>query len=99
MNCNDEIPDSISKPFVAGIESIAWAKTASNLSKQGSPSPDGTFEHTVDITPIIYDEENPLFKKIPPIESFCSLTFWMRSIIFKAVGVWGHLIIFFSTKV
>lgn len=29
----------ISNPFVAGIDSIAWASFASSLSKQGSPRP------------------------------------------------------------
>lgn len=32
----------MSKPFVAGMESMAYASMASSLSKHGSPSPAGT---------------------------------------------------------
>ena len=44
-------PLPTSNPFVAGMESIAWARSASNLSKQGSPQPTGTFRQTHDTTP------------------------------------------------
>ena len=39
-------PDPISKPLVDGIESMACARTASNLSKHGSPRPRGQFRMT-----------------------------------------------------
>lgn len=47
-------PEPISKPFVAGILSIAWASVASSLSKHGSPNPTGTFLITqVTVPPIL----------------------------------------------
>ena len=57
-------PLPISKPLVAGMESIAWARTASILSNTGSPSPEGTFR----ITQVT----------VPPIESEASLALIMR---------------------
>ena len=57
-------PDPISKALVAGIESIAWASFASNLSKTGSPMPLGTFLMT-QVT-------------VPPIESWEFLARMMR---------------------
>lgn len=39
-------PEPISKPFVEGMESIAWASIASSLSKHGSPSPVGQLRIT-----------------------------------------------------
>ena len=36
-------PEPISKPLVAGMESIACARAASSLSNTGSPRPVGTF--------------------------------------------------------
>ena len=57
-------PDPISKAFVAGIDSIAWASIASNLSKTGSPSPGGTLR----ITQVI----------VPPIESCASFARMIR---------------------
>ena len=38
----EEKPEPISKPFTAPRENMAWARTASSLSKAGSPSPEGT---------------------------------------------------------
>ena len=47
-------PEPISKPFVAGMLSMAWASLASSLSKQGSPSPIGTFLMThVTVPPML----------------------------------------------
>lgn len=47
-------PEPISNPFVAGIESMAWASMASSLSKQGSPRPMGTFRITqVTVPPML----------------------------------------------
>ena len=63
-------PDPNSNPFVAGILIIAWAKTAWNLSKHGSPNPIG----------------HPLITQVtvPPIESFSSFTYSIIFIISKA---------------
>ena len=44
-------PEPISKPFDAGKLSIAFAKSASSLSKTGSPSPGGTPRTTQAIVP------------------------------------------------
>lgn len=47
-------PDPISNPLVAGMLSIACASLASSLSKQGSPSPTGTFRITqVTVPPML----------------------------------------------
>lgn len=62
--------------LVAGRESIAWASLASSLSKQGSPSPAGTFVQT----PI----------SVPPMLSLQDLTSRMRVAIRHAVGACGH---------
>ena len=46
-------PEPISKALVAGIDNIACARDASNLSKTGSPNPEGTFRITqVTVPPI-----------------------------------------------
>jgi len=39
----DEKPSPNSTPLTAGIENIAFARSPSNVSKAGSPSPAGTF--------------------------------------------------------
>lgn len=57
-------PDPISKPLVAGMESMAWASLASSLSKTGSPSPTGQRRMT-QVT-------------LPPIESEFDLASIMR---------------------
>ena len=44
-------PEPISKPLVAGIESMALARSASSLSKIGSPRPAGQLRMTHSITP------------------------------------------------
>jgi hypothetical protein len=44
-------PEPISKPFEAGKLNIAFARSASSLSKTGSPSPAGTPRITHSITP------------------------------------------------
>lgn len=53
--CNLSTPGAhhtpISKPFVAGIESMAWPSIASSLSKQGSPHPGGTPRITHETVP------------------------------------------------
>ena len=46
-----EKPEPISKPFVAGKDIKAFAKSASNLSKTGIPRPEGTFLTRHSITP------------------------------------------------
>ena len=57
-------PEPISNAFVAGIDNIACASSASNLSKTGSPSPAGTLR----ITQVT----------VPPIESCAFLARMMR---------------------
>lgn len=57
-------PEPTSKAFVAGIDIIACASFASNLSKTGSPRPDGTLRMT-QVT-------------VPPIESIASLARMIR---------------------
>lgn len=57
-------PEPISKALVAGIDNIACARDASNLSKTGSPRPDGTFR----ITQVI----------VPPMESWASFARMIR---------------------
>ena len=44
-------PEPISKPLVAGMESMALARSASSLSKIGSPRPGGQLRMTHSITP------------------------------------------------
>lgn len=46
-------PEPISNALVAGIDSIAWASAASNLSKTGSPNPAGALRMTQVIVPPI----------------------------------------------
>mmetsp|Transcript_20155 Transcript_20155/g.40447 ORF Transcript_20155/g.40447 Transcript_20155/m.40447 type:complete len:229 (-) Transcript_20155:719-1405(-) len=71
-------PSPNSKPFVAGRESIALAISASNLSKQGSPTPMGMLETAV--------------VRMPPVESWASLSSPMCAAIRAAVGGCGHLV-------
>lgn len=72
-------PEPISKPFVAGILSIAWAIKAGNLSKQGSPKPTGT--------PVIQQVI------VPPMESFSFYTLWITSSILIPVSGCGQRIL------
>jgi hypothetical protein len=62
-------PEPISKPFVAGMESMACASMASSLSKHGSPNPIGQLRMT-QVT-------------VPPMLSWasrcCSITLVMRA--------------------
>ena len=69
-------PLPISKPFVAGSESIAFARSASSRSNTGSPSPGGTPRTRHSIT--------------PPTESPSLRTALMRSIIAAAVAGCGQ---------
>lgn len=47
-------PEPISKPLVAGMDSMAWASRASILSKHGSPRPVGALRMTqVTVPPIL----------------------------------------------
>ncbi|KAH3662836.1 hypothetical protein OGATHE_004412 [Ogataea polymorpha] len=71
-------PEPISKPLVAGIESIAWASMASSLSKAGSPRPIGTFR----ITQVT----------MPPTESLRSLQSTTRRVISSAFSRMGQRI-------
>ena len=71
-------PLPISKPFDAGMESIALPKSASNLSKTGLPSPAGS--------PSI------LHRITPPTESPPLRAFLTSSIILSAVGLCGQRI-------
>lgn len=69
-------PEPISKPFVAGILSMPWARQASNLSKHGSPRPTGQLR----ITQVT----------VPPIESFLSRNSAILSAIRSAASLLGQ---------
>mmetsp|Transcript_26747 Transcript_26747/g.85121 ORF Transcript_26747/g.85121 Transcript_26747/m.85121 type:complete len:211 (+) Transcript_26747:378-1010(+) len=69
-------PDPIAKPLVAGRLSIACARRASSLSKQGSPRPTGTLLHTQ--------------ATVPPIESSSALTERMSVAMRQAVSACGQ---------
>ena len=77
-------PLPISKPFVAGSESIAFASSASSLSNTGSPHPGGTPRIAHSIT--------------PPTLSPSLRTCLMNSIIFTAIAGSGHRTMFASTS-
>ncbi len=77
-------PLPISKPLVAGSESIALARSASSRSNTGSPSPAGTPRTRHSIT--------------PPTESPSERTDLMRSIIFCAVSGCGQRTALASTS-
>ena len=65
-------PLPISTPFTALIPISPWAKSASNLSKTGSPKPGGTF---VAITEIFAPIESPDFLKESIISSISETIF------------------------
>mmetsp|Transcript_24646 Transcript_24646/g.54185 ORF Transcript_24646/g.54185 Transcript_24646/m.54185 type:complete len:255 (+) Transcript_24646:516-1280(+) len=71
-------PAPISKALVAGRDIIALARSASSLSKQGSPRPIGALEITQVIT--------------PPVESWAMRRARMRAAILAAVAKSGHLV-------
>jgi len=71
--------------LVAGNESIAIASKASVFSKQGSPSPDGTFQI--------------MQVAVPPIESLASLTYKILSTINTPVSITGHQVFTISTSI
>src|SRR5437899_182211 len=77
-------PEPISKPLVAGMLSIAFARSASNLSKTGSPRPEAMPRATHSIT--------------PPIESPLAQTSSISDIIRFAAAASGQRTIFFSTR-
>src|SRR5271169_3175966 len=69
-------PLPISKPLVAGMESIACASLASSLSNVGSPSPGGQLRMT-QVT-------------VPPMESSEDFALRIRAVIFWAVEASGQ---------
>jgi hypothetical protein len=70
-------PEPISNPFVAGMLNMACASVASNLSKQGSPNPTGTFRMT--------------HVTVPPMLSCLSLKSPTSFSIRSAASRFGHL--------
>mmetsp|Transcript_85601 Transcript_85601/g.239671 ORF Transcript_85601/g.239671 Transcript_85601/m.239671 type:complete len:209 (-) Transcript_85601:653-1279(-) len=75
-------PSPISKAFVAGRDIIAFARSASSLSKHGSPRPTGA--------PVTTQVQTP------PVESSFLRSSWIRAAMRAAVAGCGHLVkIFF----